>query len=345
VRSGLVLLVGVLGLTAWNVTRSAALAQARRSYARGDLVACLEQALDHLQRRPWSREAALLAARCLSRLDYASDAEVYFARAGRLSLSDAQIRAYGLARGPHPEQAIPAFRAILEHSPENVTALRRMAAVLLAQTDSEGLLKLAARLEQIRGGEVIGSLLRGVVYHNQKNHQQAVAAFERVLELDPQLDEMPASRGLFWNHLTSDLVASGRIEEAGRYLSRVLENTLDAGLMNRLGETFFLLGNLDSAESCFRQAAGLDSTGHVPRWNLAKLALQRRRPADALQHLNEAQPRAPRHYGVLYTLASVYRQLGRTAELERVQEVIRELRATPAPALRPVPSAGPRYAL
>jgi tetratricopeptide (TPR) repeat protein len=338
-------LVGLLTLTAWNVTRSAALAQARRSYARGELVACLEQALDHLQRRPWSRAAALLAARCLSRLDYASDAEAYYARAGRLSLSDAQIRAYGLARGPHPEQAIPAFREILERSPENVTALRRMAAVLLAQTDTEGLLKLAERLDQIRGGEVVGALLRGVVYHNQKNHQQAVAAFERVLELDPELGALPASRGLFWNHLTSDLAALGRIEEAGRYLAKVLENTLDAGLMNRLGETFFLQGNLDSAESCFRQAAGLDPVGYAPRWNLAKLALQRRRPAEALEYLNEARPRAPRHYSVLYTLASVYRQLGRTAEVERVQEVIRELRATPAPALRPMHGAWPRHAL
>jgi tetratricopeptide (TPR) repeat protein len=342
---GLVLLIGLSALTVWTVTRSAALAQSRQAYARGELVSCLEHALDHLQRRPWSREAALLAARCLSRLDYASQAEVYYRRAGRLSLSDSQIRAYGLARGPHPEQAIPAFREILERSPDNVTALRRMAAVLLAQKDTEQLLKLAARLDRIRGGEVVGSMLRGVVYHNQRNHQQAVAAFERVLELDPELGEMPASRSLFWNHFTDDLAASGRIEEAGQYLSMVLENTLDAGLMNRLGETFFLQGNLDSAESCFRQAALLDSTGYAPRWNLAKVALQRRRPEEALPHLNEARPLAPGHYGVLYTLASVYRQLGRTADVQRVQEAIRELRETPAPAPRPVKGAWPRYAL
>jgi tetratricopeptide (TPR) repeat protein len=220
-----------------------------------------------------------------------------------------------------------------------------MAAVLLAQTDTEGLLKLAARLDQIRGGAVLGALLRGVVYHNQKNHQQAVAAFERVLELDPELGEMPASRGWFWNHLTSDLAASGRIEEAGWYLAKVLENTLDAGLMNRLGETFFLQGNLDAAESCFRQAADLDPTGYAPRWNLAKLALQRRHPGEALEYLNEARPRAPQHYGVLYTLALVYRQLGRTAECEQLQAAIREPRTMPAPALWPAHRAWPRYAL
>src|SRR5262249_60168161 len=89
--------------TAWNVTRSEALAEAERAYARVELVDCLQHALDHLERRPWSRDAALLAARCLSRLDYADQAEPYYRRAGRLSLNDQQIPAYGPGRGPPPE--------------------------------------------------------------------------------------------------------------------------------------------------------------------------------------------------------------------------------------------------
>ncbi len=73
----------------------------------------------------------MLAARCLSRLDYSEQAEPYYRRAGRLSLNDQQIRAYCLVRGPHPERAIPAYREILEIDPDNVAAMRRFAAVLL----------------------------------------------------------------------------------------------------------------------------------------------------------------------------------------------------------------------
>ena len=120
--SGLALLVGLLGLTAWNVTRSAALMEARRKYARGELVSCLEYALDHLQRRPWSREAALLAARCLSRLDHSDAAEPYYERAGELDLDDLQTRAFGLARGNDRLRAIEAYDQILARWPENVTA-------------------------------------------------------------------------------------------------------------------------------------------------------------------------------------------------------------------------------
>ena len=57
----LILLTGLLALTAWNVTRSEALGQAPGLW-RGELTTCLRYSLDHLERRPWSREAALLAA-------------------------------------------------------------------------------------------------------------------------------------------------------------------------------------------------------------------------------------------------------------------------------------------
>jgi predicted Zn-dependent protease len=301
--------------------------------------------MDHLVRQPWSHEAALMAARCLSRLDYADEAEEYYRRAGPLSLSDLQIRAYGLVRGPHPERAIPAYHEILERSPENVTAMRRLAAVLLARNDAKELLGLANRLHQVPAGRVIGEMLRGVVYHNQKNPQQAVAAFEKVLELDPELREMPASRGLFWNQFTADLAASGRLEDVRRHLTKLLENTPDAGWMNRLGETLSLLGDLDGAERCFQQAAELDSASYAPHWNLAKLAIQRRRRGEALEHLNRARMRAPGQYAVLYNLASVYRQLGQTAEAEQVQEAIRQLRSRPVAPPRPPNGQWPRYTL
>jgi tetratricopeptide (TPR) repeat protein len=156
---------------------------------------------------------------------------------------------------------------------------------------------------------------------------------------------MPASRGLFWNHFTADLAASGRLEEVRHHLTRLLENTPDALLMNRLGETLFLQGDPDAAERCFRQAAELDPASYVPHWNLAKLAIQRRRREEALEHLNRARMRAPGQYAVLYNLASVYRQLGRTAEAEQVQEAIRQLRSRPVAPPRPPNGQWPRYAL
>ena len=344
------LLIGLLGLAAWIETRSDALAKARLTYSQADLVTCLQHALDHLERQPWSREAALLAARCLSRLDYADEAEPYYRRAGRLSLNDLQIRAYGMARGPHPEQAIAAYREILEMAPDNVTALRRLAAIFLAQKKTDDILKLADRLVKLPGGAVIGTTLRGVAYHNDNNPQQAVAAFKDVLNLDPELREMPLARGLFWSHLADDLIASGRMEDADRSLTQALEKAADASLMNRLGMIYFLRGELDDAERSFRRAAEWDPRSFDPPMNLAKIALQRGRPQEALEQLNRAKRLAPRQYPIFYNLASVYRQLGQTAEADRIQATLKQFRERQAPAstasASPTPNgAWPRYAL
>jgi tetratricopeptide (TPR) repeat protein len=340
-------LIGLLVLTAWNLTRSVALAQATQAYSRGDLAICLGHALDHLQRQPWSREAALWAARCLSRLDFTEQAEPYFRRAGYLTQTDLQLRAYGLARGPHPELAIPAFNEILARWPDNLTALRRLAAVQLARNNMHELLELAERISGTSGGAVLGHTLRGVTYHNDQNPQQAVIAFEHVLQLDPDLRDMPLPHRLFWSYLTGDLIESGRIDDASRYLTKAVANTPDADLMTQLGRIYFFQGALDDAERCFHQAAEWAPSDYHPHLDLAKLALQRRDREEALKHLSKANVLEPRQYDVLYSLASVYRQLGLTAEADRVQETVKQLRDT---SLSPsssstVNSPWPRYAL
>jgi tetratricopeptide (TPR) repeat protein len=341
----LVFLALLAALTVWNVTSSTGLAEARVAYARGALANCLEHALNHLARQPWSREAALLAARSFSRLDYAEQAEKYFKRAGRLSQSDLQMRAYGLARSRHPEAAIPVFNEILVRDPENVAALRRLAAVLLSQFKTDELLSLADRLSRIPTGAVIGAAMRAVVHHNDTNPQAAVAAFEQVLALDPNLQDSPLPRRLFWEHFADDLVASGRITDAKAYLTKAILAASDPALMNLLGNLYVLDGNIDQAERCFNQAVEGDPNQYGPHLGLAKLALQRRQPRDALGHLKKAKLLAPRQYDVLYTLASVYRQLGQIADAERTQESVKQLRASPDLPQLPLGGAWPRYAL
>jgi tetratricopeptide (TPR) repeat protein len=340
-------LIGLLVLTAWNLTRSVALAEVPHAYSRGELALCLAHALDHLERRQWSREAALWAARCLSRLDYSEEAEPYFHRAGELAQNDLQLRAYGLARGPHSDLAIRSYNEILARWPDNVTALRRLAAVQLARNNTNELLKLAERISRIANGVVIGHTLRGVVYHNDDNPRQAVAAFEQVLELDPELREMPLPHRLFWSHLADDLIKSGRIDDAKGQLSKALSRGPDAELMTQLGRIYFLQGALDDAERCFRQAAELAPGDLGPHLNLAKLALQRQDPVEALEHLSKAKVLEPRQYEVLYSLASVYRQLGQQAEADRVQETIKQLRDKSLSPSSTSPTNGrwPRYAL
>lgn len=324
----LVLLAGLLGLTAWNVTRSSELSAARQAYARGELAPCLSHALNHLGRQPWNRDARLLAARCLSQLDYADQAETYYKGAGVLDLGTSQIRAFGLVRGNHREAAIRAYEQILERWPDNVTALRRLAAVQFTQKDIPQVHALADRLISLPDGESIGYTLRGAVAHTEHDREGAVAAFTRVLQVDPDLRRMPLPRREFWTYFAEDLIKTGQLDDAARYLRRALEEEKapDAELMCTLGQAYVLRGMFDDAERCYRQAAEWAPADYLPHSRLGEIELQRQQPEAALKHLEAAHKLAPRQLDVLYRLASVYRLLKKPDEAARVDLLSQELK-------------------
>ena len=100
----------------------------------GTWLLVLQHALDHLMRQPWSREASLLPAPlpeparlCRARRALLSSCRSAWSSTTRRSVPTA------CARGPHPEHSIPAYNEILARWPDNATALRRLAAELLAQ--------------------------------------------------------------------------------------------------------------------------------------------------------------------------------------------------------------------
>src|SRR5262249_51184365 len=145
----------------------------------------------HLARRPGSRSASLLAARCLSRLGRPDRAEELYQRDLPLDVEDMHLRAYALVLANRREPAIRAYREILERRPLDVLALSRFAAVLISESRWGETLDVAHRLIEIPDGAVIGHTLAGVVHHNTKAPELAVFAFDRVLELDPELRHMP----------------------------------------------------------------------------------------------------------------------------------------------------------
>jgi tetratricopeptide (TPR) repeat protein len=311
----------LVSLTVWNVTRSDALGEAQRAYTQRDVVGCLRLARDHLARRPWSRAAALLAARCLSHLDYPDEAEPYYHRAGRLSLDDLQVRAYGIARSNQHTRAIRAYQEIVARWPGNLLALRRLAAVELAVQNRTESLALADRLIAIPGGEAVGFTLRGTVHHDDENRAEAVAAYERVLQLDPELRVMPLPRRLFWSELGDDLVALGRIADARRHLRRAVAQKPDAALMTMLGRAAQLEGDIDDAEACFRQAAAWDPQYAFPHIHLGQLAIERRQFEEASAELRQALRLSPRNFQAAYNLSLALRQLGRLDEATRCQRL------------------------
>jgi tetratricopeptide (TPR) repeat protein len=315
-------IVGViLAVLAWFELHPPALAEADRAYRRDDLSGALGIARRHLSHRPTSRYAALLAARCLSRLGHSGEAETLYRRVWPLDHEDCHIRAYGLVTSNARVPAIQAYEELLERWPDDVLALSRMAAVLISQRDWDRAIVTARRLCEIPAGLVIGHTLAGAVNHDMGEFEAAADDFIRVLELDPHLKQMPLKpRSIFWSKLGHSLLRIGRIEEAQRHLGQGLREGDDPRIADLLGEAYFLQGAFDDAAQYWRLALQWDPRRFGTWWRLGKLELQRGRPGDAVEPLRRSIALQPNAVGPLYSLTLTYRRLGQSEAAAKVAE-------------------------
>jgi tetratricopeptide (TPR) repeat protein len=337
-RKGFVIATGVIvasliSAIIWRENYPAAQVQAEEAYRNNRLAVALQISLEHLKRRPTSRYSSLLAARCLSRLGRPDQAEPLYEKAGTLDLDDQHIRAYALVLSNRRESAIRAYKRILEIRPDDVLALRRLAAVLISERRWDGALDAANRLIKVPAGAVVGHTLAGVVHHNARDSELAVFAFTRVLELDPELKQMPLKPpSMFWAEFGHNLLAVGRWAEARKCLNHAREESNDPKIADLLGQSFFVAEEFDEAERWWRMALEQDPDRYGTWWRIGKLELQRGRLADAIKSLRRASELEPNAAGPLYSLALIYRRLGQKEEADRVTHQLDRLRAGPATA-------------
>ena len=97
-----------------------------------------------------------MAARCLTRLGRAAEAEDHYRKAGPLELDDTQVRAHGPAQADEPERAAEVYEEILARWPDDVLALKRLAAVRMGLKQWRQVLELADRLIAMPAEEVAG---------------------------------------------------------------------------------------------------------------------------------------------------------------------------------------------
>jgi tetratricopeptide (TPR) repeat protein len=304
---------------------------ALRAAAQPDYLLAVRRALDHLDRHPSDPDGCRLAALCLSRLDYAAEAEPYysFSRAkGRLSVDDLHTRAMGLSRANLREQAIAAYKEILELQPDDPDALQKLAAIHYSMSHYKEALAVAQRLSRspITSRAVAGYALMGIVHHDEHRPGQAVAANEKVLELDPQLKTLTLPADLFFADLTQDLIDIGRAGEARRHLNRILGLHDNPALLDILGSAYYAEGEEDDAERCWKRAADIDPKFHRPWINLGKLALHRGRLSEAIPYLEKAHSLDRQVFEPAYQLSLAYRRAGRTDESERYRKLAEALR-------------------
>ncbi len=371
IRAGL--LAGLVGLTYANGTWSRALDEARVAEARGDFLGAIKAATEHLHRRPWGDEARRVAARCLSRLDHAGEAEAYYRRSWGLTVADLRYRAYGLTRANLRDRALEKFDDVLRRQPDDLSALRLKVGLLLSMNRWEEVAEIGRRLAQAPPGRVrfdapvasadhwtfkpteilsvaaLGYTLLAIADHGRGEVEAAVASYQKVLAIDPDLRSMPLDRRLFWAQFGEDLLMLGRSPDVIRYLTAADGSQAEPALVALRARAYAQQDSADEAETCWRRVLEL-SPDHPEAWlNLGLLELRRGHLEEAARLLARAATLAPGSYDAAYNLGITYQRLRRSADAKRWEEVAARLRGrgeggAPGPAgatsIRPESPAG-----
>jgi tetratricopeptide (TPR) repeat protein len=166
-----------------------------------------------------------------------------------------------------PEELLTLFRDRLAKNKDDRQAERLVAEVLMGQDNasSEALATLERLLASAPEQERIPLLIRiGVVYYSQKKYNDAVAAYEKALEIDPH-------HAFVLNNLAYILAEDlGRPQEALPYALQAAEIHSDANINDTVGWTYALTKRYPDAIAWLLRAVEADDSLAVAAWHLAE---------------------------------------------------------------------------
>ena len=265
-----------------------ALAEAERRLEAGGADGALVSANAFLARHPSSRRALSLKARALADLGRWDDASQIFSQISVESPEEIQAWATVLVNRQRWSDALPLLARLLELNPNDPFALRHVTTCRFRLGQAGPALESAARLAKIRGHEVEGFFLSGVIHRAQGNTHLAIENWASIEALRPSAEGLPIGPAEFFLIYGEDLVTE---ETPGTALtklrrSQALEETVEVLL--RLGQACAITGNEAEAAVAWTQALEHDPNNQEARNGLAELALGRSDGDEALRWLTPA---------------------------------------------------------
>ena len=186
-------------------------------------------------------------------------------------------------------------------------------------------------------------------------YNEAVAAFQRVLQLNPQSAEAYCELGAVYRlkektddsvdaylralelpapsqtHGVAHLCLARIYHSQGRFVDAEQHGQHAVDLLPKNAESFFRLANtyaqrgkLALAQQAYQQALALDANLAPVYQGLGKVAFLQNRLAEAVQYYRKALTLAPYHAETHYNLALVYRRLGRNAKEDTAKQNLAE---------------------
>lgn len=214
------------------------------------------------------------------------------------------IHAIKLEREGQFRDAVEEMRRVPELDPEAITPTLRLIRAYLYRQDFERALEMCERAVQQAPGRANLWIVLGEIYHQLERTEEAVAAFSKAIEMDPEnilgygaLAEIEESN--------NDLIAAIEIYE------RLIElQPSSAGLFFQLGINLMRIGERESAVERFEQALLLNADLVRIRYLLGVLFLELNRPDEAIAHLVAYIEKRPNDLQATEALSGAFTRAG-----------------------------------
>ncbi len=171
-------------------------------------------------------------------------------------------------RAGREEEAISSFRQALKDNPDNVDAMRFLAAIYLKQErklgDAEALLQ---RATQIAPDFAAAWLDLGHALKKRAKKMEAIEALEQATELEP-------GNGMAWEKLASARAGAGYPEQAAEAFAKAIAITPKAaGFHMGYGHVLKTLGDQPASLRAYREAVRLKPDFGEVYWSMANLKI------------------------------------------------------------------------
>ncbi len=154
------------------------------------------------------------------------------------------------------QKAIICYNKALEIEDNNEYIYNNKAIALLNSGDVEGALNASNEALKINSNSPVILYWRGFILEVLMKFDEALEVYNKLIKIDSENPEVWNSRGI----LLTDM---GKPEEAIKSFNKAVElclddSEIDANTLNRMGNTYVDLGNLDKALECYNAAIGIE---------------------------------------------------------------------------------------
>lgn len=313
-----------IGLALWWEDRP--LREIESALERKDFAQALELADRYLKESPQQSRAVDQKARALAGLRRWTEANRLFEQSGVISAASQRAWAEALLHEQRWTEALPLLNELNREFPDDADVLHELAGCQGHLGFFDEAIRAAERLSKLSGYERRGRLLLGMLQFRRGNNRLAIQSWAPLVEQAGPLDDLQTTPGEFLLAYGKALLEDGRPAEAALQLERAVESDASDEACLALAEAQDSLGNRAAAVTQWTKVIERSPDNQAAREGLARAALERKAPVEALKWIEPLLDRNDPHSSTLHLAQRAAMMSGDIEKAARWERRAAELR-------------------